>query len=116
MNNKIIKKAIKCLDLKRHIIFKEHKRIIRKQINKVSYKCLGYYSFDYSDKLGQYHLIDYSIKAEEPLEVIIHELIHAWQAENGFWDYGHGKDFKALALILSAETGLEYEDILNPNY
>ena len=116
MNNKIIKKAIKCLDLKRHIVFKEHKRIIRKQIDKVAYNALGYYTFDYQEKWGQYHVIDYSTKAHNPIEVIVHELIHAWQAENGFWDYGHGKDFKSLAVILALETGLDYEDILKPDY
>lgn len=114
--NKTIKKAIKCLDIKRHIVFKEHKGLIRKQINKVSHKCLGYYTFDYSDKFGQHHKIDYSNKALDSIEVILHELIHAWQAENGFWDYGHGKDFKALAVRLSVETGVDYDDIMAPNY
>ena len=116
MSDKLTRKAIKCLDLERHVVFKEHKGIIRKRIDKVSHKALGYYTFAYSEKLGQYHKIDISLKAQEIIEVKLHELIHAWQAENGFWDYGHGKDFKSLAMLLSLETGIEYEDIITPHY
>jgi len=115
-NSKLVKKALKVLDLKRRIVYKEHKRIIRKQVDKVAHTALGYYTFAYTEKFGQHHVIDYSIKAHDPIKVILHELIHAWQAENGFWDYGHGKEFKSLAKLLSLETGVEYDGIMAPSY
>lgn len=84
---------------------------IRRTIDGETVRAVGYYDLAYSEKLGQYHSITISPKAENPRAILAHELIHAWQAENGFWKYGHAKGFKAWCIVLALELNLDYEDI-----
>lgn len=84
---------------------------IRRTIDGETVHAVGYHDLAYSEKLGQYHSITISPKAENPLAITAHELIHAWQAETGCWKYGHGKDFKTWCMVLALELDLDYGDI-----
>jgi SprT-like family len=56
-----------------------------------------------------YHLIHISLEGDtirDTETLIVHELIHAWQAENGYTDT-HGQSFKSMARRLESQFGIK---------
>lgn len=116
MNKSLIKHVVELLKLTKPVVYVSHNRIIRKQISNKSFRVIGYYTLAYSEEIGQHHRIDYSKKVCDINDVIIHELIHAWQAENLQWQYGHGSDFESIANGLAKVLDYDVEDIISPAY
>jgi hypothetical protein len=106
-NRKIIRQAIELLGLKAKVKI----IVLPGFVMSDGEPCGGYYDTAWDDNAGQYHHITVTAMHGAAVHLTLHELIHAWQAENLQWKYGHGADFKTMCVILGAELGIDWKTI-----